>query len=177
MSITRKSCQNKRKKTLVRAQDASRVIDLHHLVVLISSPITAGCNRNRVLIDNLGRPISDLGRLVSQGQEVRRKLRQRGLRRCIELGDHLPSRLPEKGQVSFRVFPPNIVNKCADTVIEALPLDLLELSRGLILEPRPQSWLQQSPRDSSQLSLSVLSPSLQLGDLHQGVLLILRRCL
>ena len=56
----------KKKKSSVKAQDASRVINLHHFIVLISSPITTtDCNHSIILIDNLGRSISDLGRLVS----------------------------------------------------------------------------------------------------------------
>ena len=85
-----------KKKKSVKAQDASRVINLHHFIVLISSPITAGCDRSRVLIDNLGRLISDLRRLVNWRHELHKRLRQRGLRRCIELGHHLPGHLPEE---------------------------------------------------------------------------------
>ena len=84
-----------KKKKSVEAQDASRVINLHHFIVLISSPITTDCNRSRVLIDNWGRPISVIGRLVSWRHELRGRLCQRGLWRCIELGDHLLGHLPQ----------------------------------------------------------------------------------
>ena len=44
-----------------RAQDANGIVDLDHLVVLISTT-TTDIDRERVLIDNLWGPISDLRR-------------------------------------------------------------------------------------------------------------------
>ena len=55
------------------AQDASGIIDLDHLIILINAT-TTGINRKRVLIDDLLGPISDLRRLVSWRHELRRKV-------------------------------------------------------------------------------------------------------
>ena len=117
-----------KRKTSIRAQDANRIINLHHLVILFSSATTTGCDHRRVLIDNLRMLISDLKRLVSWRHELRKKVSERGLGRCIELGDHLPGRLPEERQVSFWMLTPNVVNKRVDAIIEVLNLDLLKLS-------------------------------------------------
>ena len=61
------------------AQDASRIVDLDHLVVLIKSTTTAGIDCRRVLIDDLWGPISDLRSLVDWGHELHRRIIERGL--------------------------------------------------------------------------------------------------
>ena len=101
----------------------------------------------------------------------------RGLRKCIELGDHLPSRLPEERYVPFRVFLPNIINECANIVVKALLLDMFELSRRLILGQGRSLGCNNLLKDPGQLPLCIVNLSLQPRDLHQGVLLILQRCL
>ena len=122
-----------KERTLIGAQDASRVIDLHHFIVLDTSTIAIGCDRSRVLVDNLWGSISDLKRLVSWRHELHRRISNRGLWRRIKLSDHLPGSLPKERQVSFRMLAPNIVNKHGDALIKVLALDLFELSRRLVL--------------------------------------------
>ena len=109
------------------AQDANRIVDLDHLVVLISTT-TSGIDRKRILIDDLWGLISDLKRLVSWRHELRRKVRDGGLWRCIEFGNHIPSHLPEERQVLFGVLVPNIVNECTETLVKIVSTDLFELS-------------------------------------------------
>ena len=105
-------------------QDASGVINLHHLVVLIT---TTDSDCKRVLIDNLRGPINDLRKLATWRHELRKKVSERGLGRRIEFSDHLPSHLPEERQVSFEVLTPNIVNERANTLVKVINPDQFKL--------------------------------------------------
>ena len=83
--------------TIFRAQDPNRVIDLHQVVILVSTTTTtANIDRKRIFIDDLGRQVNDLGRLVGRRNELRRKTFKRSLGRSIELSDHFFSCLPKK---------------------------------------------------------------------------------
>ena len=66
-------------------------------------------------------------RLVSCRHELHMGLLQRGLRRCIELSDHLSSHLPKERQIPLWVLTPDILNECADAILKAFVLDLPEL--------------------------------------------------
>ena len=79
-----------------RTQDPSRIIDLDHLVVLVSFATIAGINYRRILIDDLWGLISNLWRLVSRGHELCRRIIKESLWRHIELSNHFPSRLPKE---------------------------------------------------------------------------------
>ena len=72
--------------------------------------------------------ISDLKSLVRWRHELCRRVSERGLWRCIELGDHLPGCLPEERQVPFWMLTPDFVNKHVDTLIKVLIPDLFKLS-------------------------------------------------
>ena len=79
------SCHYKKKKSIwmarrmvFGAQDASEIVDLDHLVVLISTT-TTDIDRERVLIDDLWGSISDLRRLVSWRHKLRKKVSEEGL--------------------------------------------------------------------------------------------------
>ena len=98
--------------------------------------------------------------MVSWRHELNRRVRQRSLKRNIELGNRLLGRIPEEREIPFQVFPPNIVNEYTDIVIKALPLDQFKLSRRLVLGQGHSLGCSNLLRDLSQLPLCVLSPSL-----------------
>ena len=78
------------------AQNPSRIVDLHHLVVLINSTTSVSIDRKKVFIDDLWGLVSDLWRLVDRGHKLRERIIGRSLWGCIELSDHLPNRMPEE---------------------------------------------------------------------------------
>ena len=116
------------RRMVIEAQDAGRIVNLDHLVFLISSTTTTCIDRKRVLIDDLWGPIRNLRRLVSRGNELRRKVSERGLWRRIKLGDHLLGHLPKERQVPLRVLMKIIVHECRDTLVIIVSTDLFELS-------------------------------------------------
>ena len=61
------------------------------------------------------------------GHELRRKIIEGSLWRCIELSDHLPSRLPKERQVLLGVLAPNVVYEHMDTFVIIVSTDLFEL--------------------------------------------------
>ena len=95
---------------------------------------------------------------------------KRGLGRRDKLGYHLFGHLPEERQVLLCMLMPNVLNKRVDTLVKVLRLDLFELSRRLVLVQGHSLSRNNFLGDLSQFPLSVVSPSLQVGDLHQGVL-------
>ena len=78
------------------AQDHNKIVDLHHLVILISVATTPNINNRDVLIDELWGLVRDLWRLVGRGHELHGRIIEGSLWRCIELGDHLPRCLPKE---------------------------------------------------------------------------------
>ena len=81
---------------VLKAHNPNRIVDLDHLVVLISSTTTTGIDRRRVFIDDLWGLVSDLWRLVCRGHKLCRRIIDRSLWGLIKIGDHFPSRLPEE---------------------------------------------------------------------------------
>ena len=109
------------------AQDPIRIVDLDHLVVLISFATTVDINSRRDLIDDLWGLVRELWRLVSRVHKLRRRIIKGSLWRRIELCNHLPSPLPKQRQVLLGLFMPNIIHKFLDTFIIIISIDLLEL--------------------------------------------------
>ena len=61
------------------AQDPDRIVDLDHIVVLISSTTTASIDRKRIFVDDLRGLVSDLRRLVGKRHKLRRRVIERSL--------------------------------------------------------------------------------------------------
>ena len=64
---------------IFRAQDPDRIVNLNHLVVLMSSTTIVGIDRKRIFVDDLWGLISDLWRLVGLRHELYKRIIERSL--------------------------------------------------------------------------------------------------